>query len=1093
MGRMIFLTTLFIISISLQSRSQSVGFSGSNYANAGNAAALHVTNFTLEAWVKIEGTGATTSSGSGGVTLVPFIAKGRAESELAAVDVNYIFGYDLTTRKLVADFEDNATSANHPVTGNTALGACWTHVAATYNTATNTWKLYINGVLDQTLALGAAFTPQSLSNVSTAIGTSLNSTNATEGFFNGSLDELRVWNVVRTDAEIFAGYNAELTSGTGLVSRWGFNDGSGTSAVNSIAGAPAATLVNNPAWVSGFNQGNPLGSTLDFNGTTDYVTFGAAPVLNTTSFTLEAWIKIEGTGVTTVTSGGADGLIGTESVIPIVAKGRGEGESPANINMNYILGIKADNVLVADFEESAGPNHKAIGTNAIPANVWTHVAATYGAGTWNLYINGVLDKTETEAGAVPVGTSIQHASVGTAMNSTGVAAGFFNGKIDEVRIWNLVRTQAEIQAAQNAELTAGTGLIGRWGFNEGCGLTAGNSIAGSVSGTLSSSTGPVWSNGNYNSQPPAPPTNPNPAHNGTAVSLNPDICATVSDPNGGNIRVRFYGRKKQPAVVNNFTIIGLPDTQFYTEEVQGTNSGGGGHNGIFKMQTQWIADHRVDSNIVFVSQLGDCVQNGDNPPGADKQIEWKRADTSMKKIESPAVPVTCGIPYSICVGNHDQATIGDPNSGSLYYNQYFGAARFNGRAYYGGHYGADNDNHYELFSAGGIDFIHISLEYNNNSSGAEQTTLQAVLNWADALLKTHSTRKAILSTHNLLTTGNPASFQGPGQKIYDDLKDNPNLFLMLAGHVAGEGRRTDVFAGNTIYSLMSDYQSGYSNGGNGFLRIMQFRPAENLMTVKTYSPYSNSSMTGSGSQFSLPVSLTNSFALIGETNVVSGSTACVNWPGLEDNSEYEWYAELFDGLNTTTGPVWLFTTSAGGPLPVNLVSFNAFAESKTKVKTSWTTSYERNNNRFEVERSKDGRNFSSIGTVPGLNNSSTVQHYSFYDNQPFTGISFYRLKQVDVDGNAGYSNIERVNIAGGKTAVDIYPNPARGNSFNINILKEVPASVIVSVIDSKGSLLLQKQYTGSNTISVLHRLPAGIYTVNIQGGDLNEAKKLIIK
>ncbi|MBL0200958.1 MAG: hypothetical protein IPP81_12750 [Chitinophagaceae bacterium] len=75
MGRMIFLTTLFIISISLQSRSQSVSFSGSNYANAGNAAALHVTNFTLEAWVKIEGTGATTSSGSGGVTLVPLLQR----------------------------------------------------------------------------------------------------------------------------------------------------------------------------------------------------------------------------------------------------------------------------------------------------------------------------------------------------------------------------------------------------------------------------------------------------------------------------------------------------------------------------------------------------------------------------------------------------------------------------------------------------------------------------------------------------------------------------------------------------------------------------------------------------------------------------------------------------------------------------------------------------------------------------------------------------------------------------------------------------------------------------------------------------------
>jgi len=187
------------------------------------------------------------------------------------------------------------------------------------------------------------------------------------------------------------------------------------------------------------------------------------------------------------------------------------------------------------------------------------------------------------------------------------------------------------------------------------------------------------------------------------------------------------------------------------------------------------------------------------------------------------------------------------------------------------------------------------------------------LDWADALLKTYSNRKAILSTHNLLTTGNPASFQGPGQKIYDDLKDNPNLFLMLAGHVAGEGRRTDVFNGNTIYSIMADYQSGYTNGGNGYLRIMQFRPAENLMTVKTYSPYKNASLTGSSSDFNLPVPLLQSqpFTLIGElNNAASGSVACVNWSNLDQLSNYEWYVELYDGQNTTTGPIWTFTTPA---------------------------------------------------------------------------------------------------------------------------------------------------------------------------------------
>jgi hypothetical protein len=66
------------------------------------------------------------------------------------------------------------------------------------------------------------------------------------------------------------------------------------------------------------------------------------------------------------------------------------------------------------------------------------------------------------------------------------------------------------------------------------------------------------------------------------------------------------------------------------------------------------------------------------------------------------------------VGNHDQGPTGtgDPNAATTFYNQYFGEARFLGRSYYGGHYGSNNDNNYQLFTAGGIDFIHFSIEYN---------------------------------------------------------------------------------------------------------------------------------------------------------------------------------------------------------------------------------------------------------------------------------------------------------------------------------------------------------------------------------------------
>ncbi|MEO6539282.1 MAG: MBG domain-containing protein, partial [Ferruginibacter sp.] len=412
-----------------------------------------------------------------------------------------------------------------------------------------------------------------------------------------------------------------------------------------------------------------------------------------------------------------------------------------------------------------------------------------------------------------------------------------------------------------------------------------------------------------NSQAPQQPTNLNPP-NGTINYAGSTVSVTVTDPNGDPMTVKLYGRKKTcTSTAPNFTIIGLPDTQFYTEELPGTNSAGGGHNGIFKAQTQWIADHRLDSNIAFVTQLGDCVQNGDNPPGIDKQIEWKRADTAMKNIESPNVPLTDGIPYGICVGNHDQSVQGSPTSATTYYNQYFGAARFAGRGYYGGQYGANNDNHYELFSSGGIDFIHISIEYYPDASAASLVTLQPVLDWADALLKAYPTRKGILSSHNLLNTA--SNFQGPGQTIYDNLKDNPNLFLMLAGHVAGEGRRSDTYNGNTVWTIMADYQNGYTNGGNGYLRIMQFRPAENIITVRTYSPYSNTSFTGATSQFSIPLN-SCPFTLIGtNTSVASGSPTTFTWSGLELSTDYEWYVSISDGVNITASSISGFTTWNG--------------------------------------------------------------------------------------------------------------------------------------------------------------------------------------
>jgi hypothetical protein len=163
--------------------------------------------------------------------------------------------------------------------------------------------------------------------------------------------------------------------------------------------------------------------------------------------------------------------------------------------MNYFLGIDAaTGRLVADFEEGVGGsgplglNHPISGARAVTTNTWHHVAATYD-GTWKLYLDGVLDASLT-VNQPPRSDSIQHAALATAMDSSGVAAGFFAGTIDEARIWNVARTGAQIRSNRDGELTSGSGLVGRWGLNDGSGTVAADSVAGQPSGTLVG--GPAW-------------------------------------------------------------------------------------------------------------------------------------------------------------------------------------------------------------------------------------------------------------------------------------------------------------------------------------------------------------------------------------------------------------------------------------------------------------------------------------------------------------------------------------------------------------------------------------------------------------------------
>ena len=382
-----------------------------------------------------------------------------------------------------------------------------------------------------------------------------------------------------------------------------------------------------------------------------------------------------------------------------------------------------------------------------------------------------------------------------------------------------------------------------------------------------------------------------PSNSTIGISTAPDLKVTVTDPEADNLTVTWYGKA---AGTNgaDFTLVALPDTQYYAAALNG------GTPEMFTAQTQWIVNNRVAKNIAYVAHLGDCVEHGNN-----NSIEWERANNSLKLLENNIPGLADGIPFGIAVGNHDQTPDGNPSGNSTkLYNQYFGATRFRARQYYGGRFASNLDNHYQLFSASGLDFIVIYLEYN-------ETPAATILSWADGLLKTYSNRRAILVSHSMLDGS--AQFVPQGQAIYDSLKNNPNLFLLLCGHVTAEKQRQDIFNGKTVYSLLSDYQ-GLEKGGNGWLRILEFSPANNQLRVKTYSPVLNASQTDADSQFTLAYDMQGSgfVPLKANPNVASGATTTFKWPGLQPNTEYEWYVTVSDGFSTIASPRWRFRTGA---------------------------------------------------------------------------------------------------------------------------------------------------------------------------------------
>lgn len=163
-------------------------------------------------------------------------------------------------------------------------------------------------------------------------------------------------------------------------------------------------------------------------------------------------------------------------------------------------------------------------------------------------------------------------------------------------------------------------------------------------------------------------------------------------------------------------------------------------------------------------------------------------------------------------------------------------------------------------------------------------------------------------------------------------------------------------------------------------------------------------------------------------------------------------------------------------LPVTLTSFKAVKESATTF-LKWSTTSESNSNHFEVQRSKNGKNWNKIGQVASNGESSDLKNYSFTDPTPTAGENLYRLKMVDLDGTFAYSQIQSLTFEKNIQAF-AYPNPATDKL----LIKDFTDVKQVMLHNMSGVTVLTTERVAPEGIDVKH-LESGMYILSMTRSD----------
>ncbi|WP_437230102.1 metallophosphoesterase [Planctomicrobium sp. SH661] len=300
----------------------------------------------------------------------------------------------------------------------------------------------------------------------------------------------------------------------------------------------------------------------------------------------------------------------------------------------------------------------------------------------------------------------------------------------------------------------------------------------------------------------------------------------------------------------SFTIAVLPDTQNYSEHFPKS----------YLAQTQWIVDQKERRNIACVLHLGDITNRS-------SRKEWEVARQAMQQLDGH-------VPYFMVPGNHDYSEGGLTTDRTTLLNEYFPRAAFEKLPTFGGTYDAEPDrmeNSYHVVTIGDRKLLVLALEFGPRKD---------VVRWANDVVGKHPDHEVILITHAYMYYDdtrydwkqygpaqhwNPHSY--PLAKSGDDVMDgtelwnqllsrHENFILTLNGHVLGDGlgrMTSQTPGGRDVHQILVNYQMR-PNGGDGWLRLLEFRKDGSIVQTYDYSPVLKKRNESPQNQFELKLS-----------------------------------------------------------------------------------------------------------------------------------------------------------------------------------------------------------------------------------------------